>query len=139
MPRYMWFIISVIALLVGYFVYGRIVERIFGPNPARSTPAKTKSDGVDYVAMPKWKLWLIQLLNIAGVGPVFGPILGAVYGPTALLWIVFGTIFAGAVHDYFSGMLSVRYGGANVPDVVGYNLGKIAKNGMRVLLPFCFC
>ncbi|WP_031491464.1 carbon starvation protein A [Succinivibrio dextrinosolvens] len=132
MPRYMWFIISVIALLVGYFVYGRIVERIFGPNPARSTPAKTKSDGVDYVAMPKWKLWLIQLLNIAGVGPVFGPILGAVYGPTALLWIVFGTIFAGAVHDYFSGMLSVRYGGANVPDVVGYNLGKIAKNGMRV-------
>ena len=132
MPRYMWFIISVIALLVGYFVYGRIVERIFGPNPARSTPAKTKSDGVDYVAMPKWKLWLIQLLNIAGVGPVFGPILGAVYGPTALLWIVIGTIFAGAVHDYFSGMLSVRYGGANVPDVVGYNLGKIAKNGMRV-------
>ena len=102
MPIYMWFIISVIALLVGYFVYGRIVERIFGPNPARSTPAKTKSDGVDYVAMPKWKLWLIQLLNIAGVGPVFGPILGAVYGPTALLWIVIGTIFAGAVHDYFS-------------------------------------
>ncbi len=132
MPRYMWFIIAAIALVVGYAVYGKFVEKIFGPNPARSTPAKTKSDGVDFVAMPKWKLWLIQLLNIAGVGPVFGPILGALYGPTALLWIVIGTIFAGAVHDYFAGMMSVRYGGANVPDIVGFNLGKPAKYVMRV-------
>ncbi len=132
MPRCLWFVIATIALIVGYFVYGKFVEKVFGPNPARKTPALDKSDGVDYVAMPKWKLWLIQLLNIAGVGPVFGPILGALYGPTALLWIVIGTIFAGAVHDYFSGMLSVRYGGANVPDVVGYNLGKYAKQGMRV-------
>ncbi len=132
MPRCLWFVIAAAALIVGYLVYGKIVERIFGPEPARTTPARAKGDGVDYVAMPKWKLWLIQLLNIAGVGPVFGPILGAVYGPTALLWIVIGTIFAGAVHDYFSGMLSVRYGGANVPDVVGFNLGKVARNVMRV-------
>ena len=132
MPNYMWFILATIALVLGYLIYGRIVEKIFVPNPERNTPAVSKSDGVDFVAMPKWKLWLIQLLNIAGVGPVFGPIMGALYGPTALLWIVFGTIFAGAVHDYFSGMMSVRYNGANVPDVVGYTLGNKAKYVMRV-------
>ncbi|MGN0903471.1 MAG: carbon starvation protein A [Succinivibrio sp.] len=128
----LYFILAAIALLVGYFVYGKFVEKVFSPNPSRQTPATTKKDGVDFVAMPKWKLWLIQLLNIAGVGPVFGPILGALYGPTALLWVVLGTIFAGAVHDYFSGMLSVRYGGANVPDVVGFNLGNPARYAMRV-------
>ena len=127
MPRYVWFILAVAMLIVGYLVYGKFVEKVFGIKPERATPAKLKNDGVDFVAMPKWKLWLIQLLNIAGVGPVFGPILGALYGPVALLWVIFGTIFAGAVHDYFSGMLSVRYGGANVPDIVGYNLGKGAK------------
>lgn len=132
MPRFMWFILAVAMLIVGYLVYGKFVEKVFGIKPERATPAKLKNDGVDFVAMPKWKLWLIQLLNIAGVGPVFGPILGALYGPVALLWVVFGTIFAGAVHDYFSGMLSVRYGGANVPDIVGYNLGKGAKYIMRV-------
>lgn len=132
MPNYMWFILATIALVLGYLIYGRIVEKIFVPNPERNTPAVSKSDGVDFVTMPKWKLWLIQLLNIAGVGPVFGPIMGALYGPTALLWIVFGTIFAGAVHDYFSGMMSVRYNGANVPDVVGYTLGNKAKYVMRV-------
>ena len=132
MPRYMWFILAVAMLIVGYLVYGKFVEKVFGIKPERATPAKLKNDGVDFVAMPKWKLWLIQLLNIAGVGPVFGPILGALYGPVALLWVIFGTIFAGAVHDYFSGMLSVRYGGANVPDIVGYNLGKGAKYVMRV-------
>ena len=132
MPRYVWFILAVAMLIVGYLVYGKFVEKVFGIKPERTTPAKLKNDGVDFVAMPKWKLWLIQLLNIAGVGPVFGPILGALYGPVALLWVIFGTIFAGAVHDYFSGMLSVRYGGANVPDIVGYNLGKGAKYVMRV-------
>lgn len=132
MPRFLWFILAVIALVIGYAVYGRIVEKIFAPNKNRKTPAFEKNDGVDYVAMPKWKIWLIQLLNIAGVGPVFGPILGALYGPTALLWVVFGTIFAGAVHDYFSGMMSVRYGGANVPDVVGHTLGKNARRLMIV-------
>lgn len=131
MPGYLWFIIASIALVVGYYTYGKFVEKVFGPNPQRQTPAITQADGVDYVTMPKWKLWLIQLLNIAGVGPVFGPIMGALYGPTALLWIVFGSIFAGAVHDYFSGMLSVRYKGANVPDIVGHNLGNVAKQIMR--------
>ena len=131
MPRYMWFIIATIALIVGYFIYGKIVEKIFAPDPNRKTPAVTKYDGVDYVTMPKWKLWLIQLLNIAGVGPVFGPIMGALYGPQALIWIVIGSIFAGAVHDYYGGMLSVRYQGANVPQIVGYNLGKIFKQIMR--------
>lgn len=131
MPRYLWFILAAIALIIGYNVYGRFVEKIFGPNPKKATPAHTLKDGVDFVAMPKWKLWLIQLLNIAGVGPVFGPILGALYGPTALLWVVFGTIFAGAVHDYFSGMMSVRYCGANVPEIVRYTLGTKARNFMR--------
>ena len=90
------------------------------------------ADGVDYVSMPTWKVWLIQLLNIAGVGPVFGPIMGALWGPSALIWIVIGTIFAGAVHDYMEGMLSVRYNGANVPVFVGYNLGLIVKRIMQV-------
>ena len=132
MPTYLYFILAVVALLLGYAIYGTLVTKIFGADPKRPTPAQTMADGVDYVEMPMWKVWLIQLLNIAGVGPVFGPILGALYGPSALIWIVIGTIFAGAVHDYFSGMLSLRYGGANVPTIVGYNLGNIAKNIMRV-------
>ena len=131
MPNYLWFIIATVALIVGYYTYGKFVEKVFEPNPERKTPAITQADGVDFVTMPKWKLWLIQLLNIAGVGPVFGPIMGALYGPTALLWIVLGSIFAGAVHDYFSGMLSVRYKGANVPQIVGFNLGKLAQQFMR--------
>lgn len=132
MPRYMYFFMAVAALIIGYIVYGAIVEKVFGIRPERVTPAKTHADGVDFVEMPPAKLWLIQLLNIAGVGPVFGPIMGALYGPAALLWIVFGSIFAGAVHDYMTGMLSIRYKGANVPDIVGYNLGNIAKQVMRV-------
>ena len=132
MPTYVYFLLAVAALLVGYAIYGTLITKIFGADPKRPTPAQTMADGVDYVEMPMWKVWLIQLLNIAGVGPVFGPILGALYGPSALFWIVIGTIFAGAVHDYFSGMLSLRYNGANVPTIVGYNLGNIAKNIMRV-------
>ena len=132
MPNSVYCLLAVAALIVGYLVYGTIVSKIFGADENRPTPAKTMADGVDYVEMPMWKVWLIQLLNIAGVGPVFGPILGALYGPSALLWIVIGTIFAGAVHDYFSGMLSIRYNGANVPTIVGYNLGNFAKQVMRV-------
>lgn len=132
MPNYAYFLLAVAALIIGYWIYGGIVEKVFGVQPSRPTPAHTHADGVDYVAMPVWKVWLVQLLNIAGVGPVFGPILGALYGPSALLWIVIGTIFAGAVHDYMSGMLSVRYNGANVPAIVGYNLGNAAKQIMRV-------
>lgn len=132
MPNYMYFLLAAAALVVGYIVYGTIVDKLFGADPNRPTPAITKADGVDFVEMSTAKIWLIQLLNIAGLGPVFGPILGALYGPSALLWIVFGSIFAGAVHDYFAGMLSMRYGGTNVPNIVGYNLGNIFKQIMRV-------
>ena len=132
MSNSMYFILATVCLIVGYIVYGGIVSKVFGAQPERPTPAKTMADGVDYVEMPTWKVWLVQLLNIAGVGPVFGPILGAVWGPSALVWIVIGTIFAGAVHDFMAGMLSVRYNGANVPAIVGYNLGNIAKQVMRV-------
>lgn len=132
MSNGMYFLAGIVALIVGYIIYGSIVERVFGANPNRPTPASKLADGVDYVEMPAWKTWLIQLLNIAGVGPVFGPILGALYGPSAILWVVIGTIFAGAVHDYMSGMLSVRYGGANVPEIAGKTLGNFAKQFMRV-------
>ncbi len=130
MPSYMYFLVALAALLGGYFIYGTIVEKVFGPD-SRDTPAVAKADGVDYVTLPTWKIYLIQLLNIAGLGPVFGPILGALWGPSALLWIVIGCIFAGAVHDYMSGMLSMRYGGENVPTVVGYTLGNTFKQIMR--------
>ncbi|MEG6506059.1 carbon starvation CstA family protein [Nitratidesulfovibrio sp. 1201_IL3209] len=131
MPSVMYFIISVAALIIGYMVYSRVVERFFGADNCKETPACTMADGVDYVKMSPGKIFLIQLLNIAGLGPVFGPILGALYGPWALVWIVLGSIFAGGVHDYFSGMLSVRYAGKSVPDVVGYNLGNGFKQFMR--------
>jgi len=126
------FLISIVALIVGYFIYGKIVERIFGVDEQRATPAVTMADGVDYVPI-EWKsMFLIQLLNIAGLGPIFGAISGALWGPAALLWIVFGCIFAGAVHDFFSGMLSVRHGGASVSEIVGHYLGGGAKQVMRV-------
>lgn len=125
------FFASVAALLLGYLLYGAFIDRIFGADANRKTPAETRQDGVDYLTLPPWKIFLIQLLNIAGLGPIFGPILGALYGPVALIWIVLGSIFAGAVHDYFSGMLSVRYNGASVPDVVGHNLGMVFKQVMR--------
>lgn len=122
-----------VAILIGgYFTYGKFVESIFGPMPERETPAVSMSDGVDYVEMSNKKVYLIQLLNIAGLGPIFGPILGALYGPVAMLWIVIGCIIAGAVHDYFSGMLSVRANGASVPTVVGNQLGSIAKHFMNI-------
>ena len=126
----LFFFLCIGLLLGGYYIYGSFVERAFGPDPNRPVPARTMADGVDFVEMPGWKIFLIQLLNIAGLGPVFGPILGALYGPAALLWVVFGCIFAGAVHDYMSGMMSMRYNGASVPDMVGANLGKIARQFM---------
>lgn len=127
-----WFLLCVGLLLAGYFIYGTFVEKVFGINATRQTPAFTQTDGVDYVPMSKGKVYLIQLLNIAGVGPIFGPVLGALYGPAAMLWIVVGCIFAGAVHDYFSGMLSVRNGGQSVPNLAGKYLGKSAKHFMNV-------
>ncbi|MCO1602387.1 carbon starvation CstA family protein [Desulfosporosinus nitroreducens] len=121
------FLLSFVALIIGYMVYGKFVEKVFGINESLETPAYTKTDGVDYVPMDSNRGSLVQLLNIAGLGPIFGPIAGALWGPVAFLWIVLGGIFAGAVHDYFSGMLSVRNGGAQLPDIVGKYLGK----GMR--------
>ncbi len=126
----LFFFVCLGLLIGGYVVYGTFVDKIFQPDENRLTPAKTMADGVDFVEMPAWKIFLIQLLNIAGLGPVFGPILGALYGPAALLWVVFGCIFAGAVHDYFSGMMSIRSKGASVPDMVGANLGRAARQFM---------
>lgn len=129
------FIISLLALVAGYFIYGRIVERIFGPDN-RPTPAVSKADGVDYIVMPGWKIFMIQFLNIAGTGPIFGAIMGAKFGPSAYLWIVFGCIFAGAMHDYLSGMLSIRHGGAGQPELVGHYLGGGTKKVMLVFSVF---
>lgn len=126
------FILAIIALITGYFIYGTIVEKLFGADEKIQTPAVRLEDGVDFVKMPIYKIFLIQFLNIAGLGPIFGAIAGAMWGPAAFLWIVFGCIFAGAVHDYFSGMLSVRHDGASIPEVVGQYLGKGFKNFMRV-------
>lgn len=129
------FTLSLIALLLGYMLYGRFVERVFGPDD-RETPAIAKADGVDFIVLPPWKIFMIQFLNIAGTGPIFGAIMGAKFGPAAYLWIVLGCIFAGSVHDYFSGMLSVRHGGANQPDLIGTYLGKTTKNIMLVFSVF---
>ena len=125
------FISSIILLVLGYLVYGKIVARIFGEDRNRQTPAVANPDGVDYVAMPWWKIFLIQFLNIAGLGPIFGAIMGVMFGPSAFLWIVFGSIFGGAVHDYLSGMLSMRRNGASLPELVGEQLGTSVKQFMR--------
>ena len=125
------FIISLVILLAGYLVYGRLAERVFRPDE-RPTPAVEHPDGVDYVPMKTWRVFLVQLLNIAGTGPIFGALMGAVFGPVVFLWIVFGSILGGAVHDYMSGMISVRMNGASVSEIVGKYLGKAAKQIMRV-------
>lgn len=125
------FIICLAFLIGGYFVYGKIVENTFSPDD-RESPAVRINDGVDYVVMPQWKLFLVQLLNIAGLGPIFGALQGALWGPVVFLWITGGTIFAGAVHDYFSGMLSERNDGASISEVCGIYLGNLMKNVMRV-------
>ena len=128
------FLISLVLLVAGYFLYGKFVERVFGPDPERKTPALEKADGVDFIKMPSWKVFMIQFLNIAGTGPIFGAIMGAKFGPASYLWIVLGCIFAGAVHDYLSGMLSLRNGGAGLPELVGKYLGKGTKNVMLVFI-----
>ena len=126
------FIISILALVAGYMLYGKFAERVFGPDTNRKTPAYTKQDGVDYMPMPTWKIFMIQFLNIAGLGPIFGAILGAQFGTAAYIWIVVGCIFIGAFHDFFSGMISLREGGANLPEIIGKYLGNITKTVMRV-------
>ena len=107
------FIIALALLIGGYMIYGRIVNNVFGPDN-RETPAISKEDGVDYIVMPSWKVFMIQFLNIAGLGPIFGAIMGAQFGTASFLWIVFGTIFAGAVHDFFAGTISIRNGGESL-------------------------
>ncbi|MBR5884493.1 MAG: carbon starvation protein A, partial [Bacteroidaceae bacterium] len=126
------FYVALACLILGYVVYGAFVEKIFGVDPNRKTPCYTKADGVDYMPMPTWKVFLIQFLNIAGTGPIFGAIMGILFGPSAYLWIVFGCIFAGAVHDYLSGMISLRQNGASLPEIVGGELGPVIRNVMRV-------
>ena len=125
------FFLCLIFLVGGYFLYGKIVENTFAPDD-RETPAVRINDGVDYVVMPQWKLFLVQLLNIAGLGPIFGAMQGALWGPIVFLWITFGTVFAGGVHDYFAGMLSERNEGVSISEVCGIYLGGAMKNVMRV-------
>ena len=125
------FLISLVALIVGYMVYGRIVERVFSPDD-RETPAIRKADGIDYIVLPGWRIFMIQFLNIAGTGPIFGAIMGMWFGPSAYLWIVLGCIFGGATHDYFSGMLSLRHDGQGLPELTGRYLGATARKGLVV-------
>lgn len=124
------FLLCILALIAGYIFYGAFVEKVFGPDKSRKTPAYEKSDGVDYIAMPTWKVFMIQFLNIAGTGPIFGAIMGAKFGPASYLWIVFGCIFAGAVHDFLTGMLSLRNGGISLPQIIGKYLGNGTRNVM---------
>lgn len=126
------FIICIAALILGYVLYGSFVERIFKPDPDRTTPAYRMEDGVDYIPMPTWKVYVIQFLNIAGTGPIFGAIMGAKFGPASYLWIVLGSIFAGAMHDYFMGMFSVRGNGMSLPSIIGHMLGPMTKKVMMV-------
>lgn len=126
------FLISLAVLIGGYFIYGAFVEKVFGSDSRRATPAYTMRDDVDFMPMSSWKVFLIQFLNIAGLGPIFGAIMGVMYGPSAFLWIVFGTIFGGAVHDFLSGMISLRKGGMSLPEIVGGELGNGVKQVMRV-------
>ena len=127
------FFISFVALVLGYLFYGKFVSKVFAPDD-RKTPAVVINDGIDYVPMPNWKIFMIQFLNIAGTGPIFGAIMGAKFGPAAYLWIILGCIFAGATHDFFSGMLSMRNNGADLPALIGKYLGKTPRN---VMLVFC--
>lgn len=125
------FLIALIALIAGYFIYGKIVDNVFGPTD-QPTPAMVHNDGVDYIPLPTWKVFMIQLLNIAGLGPIFGALGGAIWGPSVYLWIVLGTIFAGGVHDYLSGMISLREDGKSISEVVGRDMGKTMLMIMRV-------
>ena len=127
------FSVALALLILGYVVYGGLVNRIFSPDTKRTTPAVDMNDGVDYMPMPTWKIFMIQFLNIAGLGPIFGAIMGAQFGTASYLWIVFGTLLAGAVHDFFAGCLSIRNEGANLPELIGKYLGTSAKTVMNVL------
>lgn len=130
------FFICIACLFAGYFLYGKFLERFIGVDSERPVPAHSMEDGVDYKPMSTWKVFVIQFLNIAGLGPIFGAIMGAAYGPAAYIWIVVGCIFMGAAHDFFSGMMSIRSGGANMPDIIGENLGSSMRTVMNVVVSF---
>ena len=130
------FLIATFLLLLGYFFYSKLVEKLFGADTTRKTPAVSKCDNVDFMVLPNWRVFLIQFLNIAGLGPVFGAILGALYGPVALFWIVIGSIFAGGVHDYMSGMISVREDGKSLVPLVEKYMGSKTKNLFLVFMVF---
>lgn len=125
------FFSGLLILILGYIFYSRFIERFAEVDGARITPAFSMKDGVDYVPMPWWRIFLIQFLNIAGLGPIFGAVAGAMWGPVAFLWIVLGTVFAGAVHDYFSGMLSIKHKGLSITEIVGIYMGNGTKQFMR--------
>ena len=126
-------LVSLAILVGGYALYGWLIEKVFGVDPKRLMPAQTRADGVDFVEMPTWRVFLIQFLNIAGLGPIFGAIMGVMFGPAAFIWIVAGTILGGAVHDFISAMMSVRSGGESLPELVGRELGPVVKQIMRVV------
>ncbi|MCR5362082.1 MAG: carbon starvation protein A [Bacteroidales bacterium] len=128
------FIIALLALVIGYFTYGAFVSKVFGADGSRQTPCYTHQDGVDYIPMPTWKVYMIQFLNIAGVGPIFGAIMGAQFGTASYLWIVLGTIFAGATHDYLAAMISLRQDGASLSEIIGQYLGKKIRVVMSVFM-----
>lgn len=130
------FAVCILLLLAGYFFYSKIVARRLEVDPSRQTPAYSQQDGVDYQPMPTWKVFVIQFLNIAGLGPIFGAILGAAYGPASYIWIVVGCILMGAVHDFFAGMMSIRNGGANLPEITGKYLGVGMKRVMGAVMIF---
>ncbi len=125
------FVLSLVALFCGFMFYSRVAERVFGPDD-RETPAVRKADGVDYVVLPTWRIFMIQFLNIAGTGPIFGAIMGMWYGPMAYVWIVLGCVFGGALHDYMNGMISLRHDGSGLPDLTGRYLGKVARTLLMV-------
>ena len=126
------FFTALIVLLVGFFIYSKVIEKVFGMDTNRTTPAYSQEDGVDYIPMKTWRVYLIQLLNIAGLGPIFGALMGAAWGPKVYLWIVLGTILGGGIHDYLSGMMSVRNKGASISEISGNYLGSKMRTIMRV-------
>ena len=125
------FLLCLAALIVAYFTYGRLLAKVAAVDPNNATPCARLADGVDYIALPRWRVFLIQLLNIAGTGPIFGAILGACFGPVAFLWITIGGIFFGAMHDFLSGIMIVRADGKSLPEVIGDYLGTGARHMVR--------
>lgn len=129
------FLVCLAVLIAAYFLYGGFLERVVNINPKADVPSKTKYDGVDFMPLPRWRIFLIQLLNIAGTGPIFGAILGACYGPVAFLWITLGGIFMGAMHDFMSGVISLRNGGQSLPEIIGKYLGGGMHKFTLVVIP----